>query len=358
MAVRPLAAGKWLVDVYPAGGKGLRTRRVVSGLYEEALDLERELTMGSAEFPATLRSPTIGQLLPDYLAWARLHLAPATVRDLTRSFVTLKARLGPREFLKLSTTDLEQYKQHRTQGGAHRIFRSVNKELDYLRGLIKWAVRIKGLPRPRALFTPLPYDQPLPKLPRAEDVEALLAQITPRSRHADRKRAAVLCMWECGMRWNETRHLRWEDVDVARRLAIIRKPKGPKQRLVPLTKRLVALLEPFAKPTGWIFENTRTGKPWGSLKQLFRNASIRANVPRIGRHVLRHAWATDTLTAGGDTRTVQAILGHADIRQTQWYTRVMTQAITETADRTTAYRQNQAATGQTLQEPPAKKYRK
>ncbi len=64
----------------------------------------------------------------------------------------------------------------------------------------------------------------------------------------------------------------------------------------------------------------------------------------MGRHVLRHAWATDTLEAGGNLRTVQAILGHADIRQTQWYPQISPQTMAATTDQTVAYRANQSRT--------------
>lgn len=96
------------------------------------------------------------------------------------------------------------------------------------------------------------------------------------------------------------------------------------------------LLEPLKKSEGYVFANPKTGKPYGSLKTLFRNARKRAGIKRIHPHLLRYAIGTYTLEATGDLRLVQEFRGHKSINTTQIYTQIATSrkrvGMSQTAD--------------------------
>ncbi len=113
--------------------------------------------------------------------------------------------------------------------------------------------------------------------------------------------------------------------------------KGGKERIVPLGAAALAALDRYhveARPAllGSASDQThalflsRRGK--GMTRQNFftmlRNLSRRAGIPadRVSPHVLRHAFATDLLNGGADLRSIQAMLGHADLSTTQIYTHV------------------------------------
>jgi integrase/recombinase XerD len=112
--------------------------------------------------------------------------------------------------------------------------------------------------------------------------------------------------------------------------------KGQKQRIVPLgdeaiswVKQYVATARPVLlrrKESPWLFVNARNGTPlsrsgfWKILKAHGRTAGVRA---RLSPHVVRHSFATHLLERGADLRSIQAMLGHADLSTTQIYTHVL-----------------------------------
>jgi integrase/recombinase XerD len=110
--------------------------------------------------------------------------------------------------------------------------------------------------------------------------------------------------------------------------------KGAKERVVPLGRRAVTALETYlrdarphlgrARPSPYLFLSRRGGPMtrqnfWMMLRACARAAGLRA---RLGPHTVRHSFATHLLERGADLRSVQLLLGHADISTTQIYTHV------------------------------------
>jgi len=162
----------------------------------------------------------------------------------------------------------------------------------------------------------MPYTKPIPRPPTADDVEAMMKEIKDPD-----KQAICIMMFEAGTRWNETVSLRWENVELGEGVAMVM-GKGSKWRAVLLPKRVLNIITPNKQTSGWVFPNPKTNKPYGSFKTLFKAACRRAGIREIHPHGLRHRAATDTLSATGDLRLVQRMLGHADIQTTTIYTQV------------------------------------
>jgi integrase/recombinase XerD len=119
------------------------------------------------------------------------------------------------------------------------------------------------------------------------------------------------------------------------RLLIIR-GKGDKERLAPLTARAVAAVEAYLETRAGFLEEDATS-PWlfpsrgkeghlttARFAQMLKDLAVKAGVApsKVSPHVLRHAFATHLLDGGADLRSVQQMLGHADITTTQIYTHV------------------------------------
>jgi integrase/recombinase XerD len=178
----------------------------------------------------------------------------------------------------------------------------------------------------------------LPVYLRMEDVDRLLNQPDPATPQGLRDRAILEVLYSTGLRVSELVHLKVSDMDM--RMGCLRCiGKGDKERLVPVGRRALAAVQAYLgksrplllgkRPAGnavpWLFIN-RFGNRlsriaiWRLLTAYGRRAGIRA---RLSPHKLRHSFATHLLERGADLRSVQLMLGHADISTTQIYTHVM-----------------------------------
>lgn len=187
--------------------------------------------------------------------------------------------------------------------------------------------------------------RPLPKILSLEEVEALLKTASDASeqaadgtarRRAHRLYALLETLYATGMRVSELIALPRAVLTTDDRVLTI-KGKGGRERLVPLNDaarealaaHLAAVRDDEAKGSGaspWLFPSSGgehlTRQRFGQeLKALALQAGIEPS--RVSPHVLRHAFASHLLERGADLRTVQQLLGHADISTTQIYTHVI-----------------------------------
>jgi site-specific recombinase XerD len=136
------------------------------------------------------------------------------------------------------------------------------------------------------------------------------------------------------LRSNELCHLKVSDIDSQRMVLHVREAKGDVPRDIPLSPALRERLRIYyrwRKPTDWLFPSKqRRDLPLdnGTIRTLCRNAGRRAGIPfPVHPHLFRHACATHMLDAGADLRTIQVLLGHADIRTTARYLHVSTKRL-------------------------------
>jgi len=177
----------------------------------------------------------------------------------------------------------------------------------------------------------------LPGYLRLEEVEKLLAQPDDKQPLGLRDRAMFEVLYSTGLRVSELVGLRVMDMD--RAAGCVRCiGKGDKERIVPIGKKAIALVERYlrdARPkllgnakqanVTTLFINRRGGPlsrvgVWKILSAYGRQAGMRTG---LTPHMLRHSFATHLLERGADLRSVQLMLGHADISTTQIYTHVV-----------------------------------
>jgi integrase/recombinase XerD len=144
-------------------------------------------------------------------------------------------------------------------------------------------------------------------------------------------------LYATGLRSRELRLLKVSDIDSQRMILHVREGKGRVPREIGLSPVLLERLRIYwrwRKPKDWLFPSKqRPHSPMGqkTVWSLCQNAARRAGVSKhVTPHVLRHSYATHQLEAGVDLRTIQVILGHADIQTTARYLRVSTQRIQAT----------------------------
>ena len=146
-------------------------------------------------------------------------------------------------------------------------------------------------------------------------------------------------MTAAGLRASEVASLKVRDVDSERMLLRVERGKGGQYRNAMLPAGLLPLLREWWKagrqqgvmhPDGWLFPGQHDLKPLGT-RQLHRvvvEAGQAAGIgKRIGPHTLRHCFATHLLEDGVDVRVIQALLGHARLDTTAFYTKVATRTM-------------------------------
>ncbi|MDD2962854.1 MAG: site-specific integrase [Bacteroidales bacterium] len=180
---------------------------------------------------------------------------------------------------------------------------------------------------PDTLQRPRPQHR-LPNVLSKEEVKAVLEALTNQ-----KHRAMLSLIYGCGLRRSELLNLKPEDVDSRRHLLHIINAKGKKDRVVPLSDKLIAMLREYFqawKPRVWLFEGQKAGEQYSetSLQQVLKFARTKADIPKpVTLHWLRHSYATHLLEAGTDLRYIQELLGHKSSRTTEIYTHVSQQAI-------------------------------
>ncbi len=175
----------------------------------------------------------------------------------------------------------------------------------------------------------------LPGYLRLQDVDRLLKQPDDKTPLGLRDRAMLEVLYSTGLRVSELIHLRTADLDA--KVGCIRCiGKGDKERIVPVGKKALAVVERYLRdarpklakkhaPSPMLFVNRR-GQPltrvgvWKILSDHGKRAGFRM---ALTPHMLRHSFATHLLERGADLRSVQLMLGHSDISTTQIYTHVV-----------------------------------
>jgi site-specific recombinase XerD len=141
----------------------------------------------------------------------------------------------------------------------------------------------------------------------------------------------IATFYATGLRCNELRNLKIGDVDSRRMVIHVREAKGGIPRDIGLSRILLERLKIYwrwRKPTNWLFPSKmRPDQPMErkTIRLACNIAGRRAGIGRpVTPHVFRHSCATHMLEAGADLRTIQVLLGHADIQTTARYLRVST----------------------------------
>jgi integrase/recombinase XerD len=180
--------------------------------------------------------------------------------------------------------------------------------------------------------------QKLPEVLSRDEVNRLLRAPQGVSPAALRDRALLETLYACGLRASEAVGLALEDISLDD--AFLRaRGKGSKERLVPIGREAVSALRAYLtrsrpvlvglRPERHVFVNRRGG---GLSRQgLYKIVQGHANAvglgDRMSPHTLRHTFATHLLAGGCDLRTLQEMLGHADIATTQLYTHLSTERL-------------------------------
>lgn len=187
--------------------------------------------------------------------------------------------------------------------------------------MYKYVIDLGDISRPRP-------QHHLPNVLSKEDVRKIL-----NSQINEKHRTMLSLIYACGLRRSELLELIPSDVERDRKLLRIRQSKGFKDRVVPLSDKVIEMLDAYSnhyKPVHYLFEGQYPGKQYSvsSLDKFFKYTCRKAGIKKaITLHGLRHSYATHLLEAGTDLRYIQELLGHKHSKTTEIYTHVTTQSI-------------------------------
>jgi integrase/recombinase XerD len=237
---------------------------------------------------------------------------------------------------------LRRYLDSLSQGGLES--RSIARHLTTLRSFAAFLLREGRIQQDPTAYLTLPKQwQNLPKYLSYKEIDRLLEAPDPAKPTGVRDRAMIHVLYASGLRVTELCELQlsdfMEDVGVVRVMG-----KGSKQRLVPVGRPALAAVREYrngARPlllrgrsSRYLFVTARGSRLtrqafWKLLNGHGRKVGI---FRHLTPHVLRHSFATHLLEGGADLRSVQTMLGHADISTTQIYTHVMRSRLRKTVD--------------------------
>ena len=183
--------------------------------------------------------------------------------------------------------------------------------------IIKGSVLItEQLVRPRP-------EHRLPNVLSKEEVSAILVA----SRN-QKHRTMLSLIYACGLRRSELLNLKPENVDSKRHLLIILNAKGRKDRVIPISDKVIEMLREYYRsyrPKVWLFEGQFPGEQYSekSIQSVLKLALNRTGISKpVTLHWLRHSYATHLLESGTDLRYIQELLGHKSSKTTEIYTHV------------------------------------
>jgi integrase/recombinase XerD len=237
---------------------------------------------------------------------------------------------------------LRRYLDSLSQGGLES--RSIARHLTTLRSFAAFLLREGRIQQDPTAYLTLPKQwQNLPKYLSYKEIDRLLEAPDPAKPTGVRDRAMLHLLYASGLRVTELCELQlsdfMEDVGVVRVMG-----KGSKQRLVPVGRPALAAVREYrngARPlllrgrsSRYLFVTARGSRLtrqafWKLLNGHGRKVGI---FRHLTPHVVRHSFATHLLEGGADLRSVQTMLGHADISTTQIYTHVMRSRLRKTVD--------------------------
>ena len=298
--------------------------------------------MGRIKKPVTFRGTTdCREAIADWQTWMEheRRVSPNTIdaycRDLAAFFIFMAEHLGAVPSLSnLESLDARDYRSFLAQRSRHGLSQSsVARCMSTIRNFYRFLNRTRGIsnaviktirsPRAKKLI-PKPLDSS-----QAKDLLTTIKETQGEPWLIARDLALFSLLYGCGLRIAEGLSL--NDADVKDLDTVRVTGKGNKQRIVPVLPSVGESIEnylnlrPFQySPNDALFRGLR-GKRLnpGVVQRRMRELRKTLGLPETATpHALRHSFATHLLSAGGDLRTIQELLGHSSLSTTQRYTKV------------------------------------
>jgi integrase/recombinase XerD len=271
-------------------------------------------------------------LVREFLSYIQVEkgLSANTLQSYARDIAKLQgwAQKNGKPIEKLERKDLREWIARMSRDGLAPS--SVSRAVSAARGFFRFLMLDGHIKRHPAedIHTPQGTSR-LPQFLSEEEMERLLFAPDVKTDIGVRDRAILEVLYAAGLRVSEMCGLRTSDIDLNAALLTCY-GKGSKQRRIPIGKSAVHWLQRYlavrkqlgneAKPELFLHRGRQMTRQtaWAIIKTY----AAHAGVPDISPHTLRHSFGTHLMQHGADSRSVQALLGHADISTTEIYTHI------------------------------------
>ncbi len=260
------------------------------------------------------------------------------------SFMTLhhSERQGLAALERITVSDMRAWMADQRGSGVGA--RSLARKLSAVKSFYRWLAEREGFEPTTVLSTRAPkFTKKLPR-PLAEDAARAMIETVEMQSTSDwvaaRDVAVVTLLYGCGLRISEALSLTGQDAPLPETLRIL--GKGDKERIVPVIPAARAAVDRYLRlcphpqsPEAPLFRGVRGGalNP-SAIQGVMAKARMQLGLPATATpHAMRHSFATHLLSAGGDLRAIQELLGHASLSTTQTYTAVDTARLMEVYNR-------------------------
>lgn len=275
--------------------------------------------------------------LEQYLPYAKSYKASwQTDECLLR--VHLIPAFGTKHLDEITKNDVIKFRQAALDSGAKP--GTVNRRLILLRYIFNLAVRdweVPGVPsNPTHGVALLEENNKKERYITEEELKRLYDAV---KRSQNTMLQYILPMLVVtGARRGEVLNAKWEDFDLERRMWRIPKAKSGKARHIPLGENALRVLEAVRgiSRSEYPFGNPKTGKPYKHTYSAWNTARVKAGLPEVRMHDLRHSFASFLINSGRSLYEVQKLLGHTQVKTTQRYAHLTQETLLDAADVGTA----------------------
>jgi len=316
MSVRVYKRGKqWYTDVQHHGQR----IRIPAGTNKElaqdaAKAIEGDLVRGRFHLTQVKPGPPFERVAEQYAEWAEINKRGwrQTGRFNHQALLTY---FRGKPITQITPWLIEKYKLWRREGLQPA---TVNRDLSLLSHIFTKAIEwghVTEHPIKGGKVKKLPGETMRERILTPEEEARLLAEAS------DTLRPIVTLALDTGMRRGEILGLTWDRVDLRQGEILLPHSKNGRMRRLPLTDRAreaLRALHPSPTASGHVF-TLANGRPQRDIREGFKGAILRAGLPGLRPHDLRHTFATRLVLAGVDIVTVQRLLGHQTLAMTQRY---------------------------------------
>ena len=286
---------------------------------EEAIVMDRWQEM-KAELSGRREkdNPTIAEFAPEYLErYCRTHnRRPDFKEQALRSIVRILGSVRLKELRRIHAHEFVEKRLKEVSPA------TVNRGVAVLKNLLSFAIDQEHLEmHPLVRFRMLPEEERAFRVLTLEEERRLVRCVASVDQTIG---AYVALLGETGLRKSEGLRLQWRHISrdsQGQQILSVEGAKSNKVRHIPLSNYALRWLDPLVRmiDSPYVFVRVEARQPWRDPRESFTKGKRLADLEWVGLHDLRHFRATQWVCGGVDLRTVQELLGHADIHTTMRY---------------------------------------